>query len=352
MVRKHFANYNFIADPITGYTFRWGNTIEENPNIAPWPELADISISNYCTNNCEYCYRGSNSNGKFISINEYNFILNQLTHDKYGSVFQIALGGGEPLLHPHFVEMLEITRENFRIIPNYTTNGNHFNEEILEATKKYCGAIAVSYDSYRTNLNTEMLIKIGKLLKEYGINANIHYVLSIKTIKDAINILKGQYDKAFQFFNAIIFLTYKPYGRANINDSLKVDENINNFLKQIDYGESKLKIGFDACFVPFLLQKTRVDPDFIDSCECAFFSVYIDENLNVMPCSFCNDKKYTFNLREYDFSTIWKKHFGSYREKVRASCRLECNNKDNCRGNCIFYDSLFLCKDLINKNSS
>jgi radical SAM protein with 4Fe4S-binding SPASM domain len=345
MIRKHFTNYNFVGIPETGITFRWGNNLEENPYMAPWPELADISISNYCTNGCDYCYRSSSPNGKSISFKDYEFLLKQLTSEKYGSVFQVALGGGEPLLHPDIIEILKITREKFNIIPNYTTSGKFFDEKNIEATKKYCGAIAISYDPYR-DLSLDDISEIGSCLKKNEIKANIHYVISEKTLNNAIEIIEGKFDEYFKMFNAIIFLTHKPFGRADNKDSIKSQDLLKSFLKLIDNPISKIRIGFDACFVPLLMKNSEVDNNMIDSCECGFFSVYIDENLNVMPCSFCNDNSLKYNLKEFSFGDIWLNKFADYRDLITKYGRIDCadcDKLDDCRGKCPFFDELYLC---------
>ncbi len=343
MIRRHTEGYNFVGDTKTGLTFRWGKTINENPFMAPWPELADISVSNYCTNNCEYCYRQSNSDGKFISIEDYTFLLDQLTSEEYGTVFQVALGGGEPLLHPDFIGILKITRKMYGIIPNYTTSGQFFNKDNIQASKNYCGAIAISYDPHRNDFSLGELFSIGSLLKKEKIKVNIHYVISEKSINNAIEIAEGKYDQFFNIFNAIIFLTYKPMGRANIKDALKSSDLLSSFLKSINNQKTRVKIGFDACFVPVLMKATKIDIDLLDSCECGFFSVYIDEHLNVMPCSFCNDNKYAFNLKEFEFKDIWLNKFSIYRDNVSNNCKVNCNKASDCRGKCPFFEELFLC---------
>lgn len=343
LIRKHFEGYNFVGNPSTGQTFRWGSVFNDNPTIAPWPELADISISNYCTQSCEYCYRDSNKHGKVMTLDDYIFVLDSLTNEKYGSVFQIALGGGEPLLHPAIIDILKITRER-GIIPNYTTNGTHFTNDILQATKKYCGAVAISYDTYREDLSIYSIRDIGLELKRLGIKTNIHYVISERTIKDAINILRGKYDEFLCCFNAIIFLTFKPSGRAKKEDCITSYELLKEFISLITHPKSDLKFGFDACFVPLLIRNTSIDRDYLDSCECGFFSVYIDEALNVSPCSFNNQKNYMFNLKEYEFETIWANKFNDYRNTVINNCIIKCDFKTDCRGRCIFYKDLFLCE--------
>ena len=346
MIRKHFKGYNFVCIPETGATFRWGDTLSENPYRAPWPELADVSISNYCTNGCKYCYKSSDEKGRFMSLEEYEFVLNQLTSEKYGSIFQVALGGGEPLLHPQFKEILEVTAKR-SIVPNYTTCGRFFNQENLEATRKYCGSVAISWDPYRDNLSLEELSKLGSRLADDGIKTNIHYVISEKTIETATRMLEGKYDDYIKDFNAIIFLTYKPTGRADGSDVIKSPDKLGSFLEMVDNPATEIKIGFDACFVPSLLKGTDVDKDLVDSCECGFFSVYVSENLDVMPCSFCKNKDYSYSLKKFGFNDIWQNKLSGYRKYV-DSCKKEvcqdCPSAPDCRGCCPFFSELFLCK--------
>ena len=346
MIRKHFKGYNFVCIPETGVTFRWGDSIAEDPYMAPWPELADISISNYCTNGCEYCYRASNEEGIFMTVADYKFILDQLTSKEYGSIFQVALGGGEPLLHPDFNEILHVTREEYGIIPNYTTCGKYFNRKNMEASKKYCGAVAVSWDPYRDNLSLEELRELGLQLKEEKIRTNIHYVISERTLIEAIKLLKGNYDEYLKDFNSVIFLTYKAAGRADKSDVIKSQKNLREFLDMVDAPLTELKLGFDACFVPVLMKATGVDTDLVDSCECGFFSVYVSESMEVMPCSFCNNSNFTYNLKDFCFKDIWQKHFSAYRSYVNDNCKTgcaECDKGSGCRGKCPFYNDIYLC---------
>ena len=92
MLRRQVPGYNFVADPDTGVTFRWGESLVNDPEQAPWPELADISISNFCSAGCEYCYRGSDSNGRIMTLAEYENVLDQLKHQNLDGVFQVVLG--------------------------------------------------------------------------------------------------------------------------------------------------------------------------------------------------------------------------------------------------------------------
>ena len=122
MLKRAIGDYHFVADSSTGLTMRWGKTLQDNPFYAPVPELADISISNHCTKGCSFCYRNSSPNNEFMSVKEYCKVLDAMNHPLYGNVFQVALGGGEPLEHPDFLSIIEETVHR-NIVPNFTTNG-------------------------------------------------------------------------------------------------------------------------------------------------------------------------------------------------------------------------------------
>ena len=142
----------------------------------------------------------------------------------------------------------------------------------------------------------------------------------------------------------MIFLTYKPLGRADGSGVIKSSGVLKAYLGMIDHPATRIKIGCDACFVPSLLKATKVEESLIDSCECGFFSVYIDENLEVMPCSFCNDDRFKFDLRRTDFREIWQDRFSAYRNHVedigKSGC-VECDKSPGrALGSCFYGDLL------------
>ena len=208
-IRRHSENYNFIGDTLTGVTFRWGATFEQNPRNAPWPELVDISISNHCTKGCDFCYRDSKCNYSFMSLDDYEYLIKQLKHPHWGNVFQVAIGGGEPLEHPDFMKIIDVTWES-GVVPNFTTNGKYLTNDLIVALKDKVGAVALSTLDIKT-IDKEVI----QNLRMNNIKCNIHYVLNQHNLRQAIDILKGKHNRYLQDANSIIFLTYKPFGRAD-----------------------------------------------------------------------------------------------------------------------------------------
>lgn len=338
MLKRHIGDYHFLADNETGVTMRWGRTKQENPIWAPIPELADISISNHCTKGCSFCYRNSENNHEWMSVEDYCSVLEAMNHPEYGNVFQVAIGGGEPLEHPNFLEIIDETVKR-GIVPNFTTNGVHLTEEVCNNIQGKVGAVALSVVSVN-----EIEKEKVKMLRYYGIETNIHYVLSSENIEEATRIANGKSNQGLVGINAIIFLTYKPAGRAGDRCVIKKGEDYDEFLSAIaKKGIERPKMGFDACFVPMLLSNETVSPMLVDCCEGGFFSVYIDHKKNVSPCSFCGGKD-VYSLDEYDFYDIWNNQFELFRNRQKNRCKnYSCIGFKNCRGCCPYYPEITVC---------
>lgn len=339
MLERHIADYHFIADPTTGMTMRWGTTIKDNPTWAPVPELADISISNHCSKGCSFCYKDSCINNEFLSVEDYCRILDSMNHPQYGNVFQVALGGGEPLEHPDFLEIIAETCRR-SIVPNFTTNG-------MQLTPKICGSLSGKIGAVALSVSSMADLEKKKLafLIDAEIKTNIHYVLSKNNLEEACKILRGCYNELLNGINAIVFLTYKPAGRANAKDVIQDNKFFRAFLSLVDETSiARPRFGFDACFVPMLLKFSHINPSFIDTCEGAFFSVYIDYKMNVSPCSFSAGKD-SYSLKDFAFYDIWNHKFNSYRTKWKSNCSVDCMHKSLCHGNCPYYPQITICHE-------
>lgn len=336
MLARNIGDYHFLADAETGLTFRWGRTFDDNPLFAPVPELADISISNRCSKGCSFCYKDSTPEGHIMTYDEYCQVLDSLCSPENGTIFQVAIGGGEPLEHPDFFKIVDETAKR-GIVLNFTTNGRLLTSDVSAKIKGKVGAMAIS----ASNIKEVCLIKP---LLEWcdGIKVNIHYILSMDSIQDAVGLINGKYNDILNGLNAVVFLTYKPAGRGNENQVLKNEEDIDAFMKAVKTPKCSCKIGFDACFVPMLMKRQAVKEEMVDACEGGFFSVYVDENMNVSPCSFSGDKD-TYSLKEYEFYDIWQKKLQPYRDRVKNECKRVCSVHHLCRGACPYYPQITSC---------
>lgn len=327
-------NYSVLFNNKTGLLLRIEKKGFKEPKYSKHgPELLDVSITNWCDKSCDYCYRNSNIYGTHLPFDDYKLILEQAQEC---DVFQIALGGGNPNQHPQFCEILKVTTE-YGIVPSYTTNGRGLTQEILESTKKYCGAVAVSYgddDCFYESINLLIFKKI---------KTNIHFILSADTIDKAIEWLKEK-PKFLEKVNAIVFLNYKPVGNLKfyknlLNNSNKLEE----FFKLISKNNFNFKIGFDSCSISYIVNFLKeISPNSIERCEAARFSAFIDENLNFYPCSFMVEKNNGINIKKSSILEIWNssKLFKEFREdKEKEECA-NCINIGLCGGGCQLFSEI------------
>jgi len=337
IVKRTFPdeNYSVIFNKRTGFFARIEKKGYEEPFWSKnGPELLDISITNYCEKNCNFCYRNSNINGNHISLDDYNLIINQAREI---GVLQVALGGGNPNQHPHFIEILESTFKS-GIVPSYTTNGDSLTSDILLATKKYCGAMGLSaYKPY------EKLKSIIDRINTFEIKLNIHFLLDKNTINDAINWLVNP-PEFLNHINAIIFLNYKPINSSD-EQLLKKSPRLKEFFRLVNK-KHKFKIGFDSCSVSGIVKEMDVNPTYFESCEAAKFSAFISEDMKMFPCSFMADTELFADLRNNSIIDIWQNDitFKKFRDKIRNNNCKDCKYEKLCQGGCLFIPDINLCK--------
>ena len=345
-IKKIDKNFYSIFDTETGFYVRSGEFVngketDKDPFMASYPELLDVGIMQtcVCAKYCNVdCYQKAIDNtGSNMSLDDFESILKQ----SKGKLFQIALGGaGDPDTHENFEEILKLCK-SYNIVPNFTTSGIAFTKEKAELCKKYCGAVAVSEH------NADYTKKALKLLLEAGVKTNLHYVLSSKTIDDAIDKLKN--DNFYKDINAVVFLLYKPVGLGKEEKILTTDNpKVKEFFSLIGRNNYSCKIGFDSCSCPGIINySNNVNLMSIDFCEGGRYSAYIDANMNMMPCSFANQNPEWFtSLRDHTIEEVWNNDiFNKFRYSLMHSCK-SCTKRDFCAGGCPLMRNIVLCDNI------
>lgn len=148
------------------------------------PELVDIKITDYCTFGCEYCYQDSTPEGIH---GDTRSILDMIEYMKDLSVFELAIGGGEPTLHPDFLKIInkcvKKNKKGFSIKPNFTTRNMTFFKSNMKRTSSVLeniGGYAFSVDNPKDVSRMEVVF-MGWVKK---LEDSIHALT--KTLKDAI----------------------------------------------------------------------------------------------------------------------------------------------------------------------
>jgi radical SAM protein with 4Fe4S-binding SPASM domain len=346
MIINHYKlqHYSTFFNPNTGFFAR----VEEQGYEEPFwsfsgPELMDISITNWCDKGCSFCYRKSDESGTNMSLENYEVIMSQAKQMK---VLQVALGGGNPNQHPEFCEILRVTREKYGIVPNYTTNGRGLTQEVLEATKKYCGAVAVS--AYYPYSETSNAID---LLEHHGVKTNIHFILSSQSIDTAIGWLNAP-PSFLSKINALIFLNYKPIGRYSSQKLLlKNSSRVEEFFSIATGVKHGFRIGFDTCTITGVARYSDTSPIAIEGCDAGRFSMFVSEDMKAYPCSFMVEAEgYEGTpIEDKPLVEIWKQHqsFRKFREAHQKGGCSSCQTPDLCLSGCPLFPEINLCSQPI-----
>lgn len=351
MIKKLDRKNRFVSmfDPKTGFYARSG-VIDENGNdtgvdpfMTAYPELIDVGVMGHCVHGSSglciksgvQCYQnGLKTKHTNMTLENFKHIVDECK----GKTFQLALGGrGDVDQHENFAEILQYCREN-DIVPNFTSSGLGFTDEIVQLCKQYCGAVAISW--YRQ----PHTIRAIQMLLDAGVKTNIHYVLGNNSIDEAIERLKNNDFPAG--VNAVIFLLHKPVGLGSEENVLQSDDpRVAEFFKVVDTQKFNFKIGFDSCSIPAVLNLTsNIDHDSIDTCEGGRWSMYITSDMKALPCSFDNQElRWAYDISNDSIQNAWNSpQFEDFRNHFRMACP-GCDQRCACMGGCPIRPQIVIC---------
>lgn len=125
------------------------------------PELIDLKITQFCpfSRDCPMCYMASDGDGGHGDVNEIFAYLGQMAD---AGVFEVALGGGEPTLHPFFTWILEHGHRR-GLAMNFTTkNFALFSQEKFDDVRRFASAVAISVNNRRDFERFRQLVEAGR----------------------------------------------------------------------------------------------------------------------------------------------------------------------------------------------
>lgn len=233
-----------------------------------------IEITNNCNLNCDFCIK-NNRKKKFMTINEYSFVLNEIKD--YTNYVYLHLMG-ESLLHPYINEIINITSK-FNIKVNITTNGYLINRVKNNQNIRQLNISLQSFDlKYDLSLK-DYFNNIFETIDTFE-NTIINYRLWVNTkyYNDIIAILENKYNKKIA-----------PNKRGNFT----LDNNIFiSFRDEFEWPKIDLKgKGFQN------IKK--------GSCRALKDHIGILSNLDVVACCLDSNGDICFgNLNETSFSKI------------------------------------------------
>lgn len=228
MKHRVFPESNYFAIQDNEYNiFRYRINGDIPIDRLEYPDVVDVSLGNYCTGGCPYCYASATKKGNLYAhvADKLDRWLGSMTPNQ--RPFQIAIGGGgEPTLHPEFCDVIKVIAAH-GVVPTYTTAGFHLlrylydNDtdainkirQIIDVTKEFCGGVAVTAHSH-----LEWQESVHLFLK-HKIRTNIHVIIG-KTFNDIeyAKFVRNNFD-----VHTVVLLPFVPMGHGT---KLKVDEEV------------------------------------------------------------------------------------------------------------------------------
>ncbi|EAL4082378.1 radical SAM protein [Campylobacter coli] len=200
-----------------------------------------LNLIDYCGFNCEYCTSSQVKKVNSNPLTKLNFLMLIKQIEKSLSRFIIKVTGGEPTLHPNFLEFIE-KLNNVKNIQRViiTTNGSCNNLEKLNNYKKVHTIISyhpnqIDEDSFINIINKQTIKQLYVALPVLGYPTkiidflstnNYHFFLIFLTDKKGLKVPVAE--KCFNFFEQI-FLNNKNILTNRFN--LTRDEQYFNIFK-------------------------------------------------------------------------------------------------------------------------
>jgi len=272
---RSFPEHNYRGIYFNGKTIRLRQDNSKPITDLDYPEFYDVKITSYCEGNCPWCYMNSTCKGYHFDdiLGKVDAFFGNMTENQ--KPFQVAIGGGEPTMHPDFSELLKKFRD-LGIAPNYTTNGMHMSDDVYFATAHNCEGVAVSCHPHLE----EYWKPAFRSLISSGVKTNFHIIISDEESVDYFKAIYSVYaSKAFYF----VLLPYKEAGRAESKDI-----NFEYFFNTLMDMDDISRIAFGALFYPYLKTQTWMD---ISLYEPEIMSKFLDmSDMTLYPSSFSTDK--------------------------------------------------------------
>lgn len=163
---------------------------DENDFIPSRPETLDINISNYCENNCEYCYLDATTKGKHGNLN-HNF-LNTIPE-----FTEVAINYAK---HPGLFEFLKRMKKQ-NVIVNITINE-------IDLIKDWKDILYYQQNELVYGIGVSVCIKDEntKWIVQNFDNVVAHTIFGITTLEDYYWISES--------FDKVLVLGYKRKGRG------------------------------------------------------------------------------------------------------------------------------------------
>lgn len=289
-----------------------------------------ISITNRCNLRCRGCYAlRDNEPVKDMPLDLAQAVIDRLSDM---DVFTIALGGGEPFLHPQWLDIAAYSRRA-GIVPNVTTNGMFMDAD----TARKCRVFGSVHVSCHHPSELPRLAEPVRLLKRSGTDVGLNVLVSRATFDELPRIWSWC---ATQGISRVLMLKFKltenNHECGDMVLSAAQERSLLALVRQLSRRHSIMPM-LDCSFFPALAytRPRKSDLEFFDVNGCvggnAILAVTTDGQFK--PCSFCRT---TYGDARQLSRKLWEasRELEEFRQRrIHPSCSA-CAYGDLCNGGC------------------
>jgi radical SAM protein with 4Fe4S-binding SPASM domain len=273
------------------------------------PEIVHVALTARCDLICPGCYAFLGR--QMLSWPVVRQLIDQLAQMR---VFQLALGGGEPTLYPHLVDVVAYARQQ-KMVANITTHGGHLTPALVASLRKAgVGQINISLNASAPEHNTgrgerpwQSAMNGLEQLRHSGITTGVNCLVTAPSLAYLPELLSMLVDK--QIRNVTI-LGPKPANDPHwLLQHQLTDEDYLQLQAILHQWHAELNITVDCALVGRIMGDLPTDTlrsAGIYGCMAAQRMCVIDADGNVWPCAFQKSAHFCGgNILNSPFRDIW-----------------------------------------------
>lgn len=299
----------------------------------PFPASIHVEIASECNERCAHCYIPHELKQDLINENLFNSILRQA---RELNLLHITISGGEPMLHPHFIDFLRKCREADMSV-NILSNLTLLNDEMIEEMKlNPLMSVQTSIYSMQPNIHDGITHQEGSLNKTVAsviklIDNHIPVQINCSILKNNASSFQEVKQWATEH-NISISVDYSiiaqyNHDKKNVNCRLSKEELRSIISEQISSDSTfleEVKKGIDE-------KRKKTDNDYI--CSVCTSSICIGPNGDIFPCVGWSNK-ILGNIKYQTLQDVWinseiVKSLRTIRFKDFTDCK-NCSSKEFC----------------------
>lgn len=255
-----------------------------------------------CNFNCAHCYSRTRSSDNELNYEQKKIVVNNIVKNR---IFNVNLGGGEPLLAPDVFDIIQLLTQN-KVRVNLSTNGwDSSPETIQKLLNSGISGVSISIDHIDPLIHDEFRTIPGsyyaavKAIENY-VAAGIHTTISTTITQKNYSVLNNILQLALQYdCSGVDFKRLKTMGNAETRFDLILTPEQEKELYS-DIAVWKNEYPFAINFVYGTVRIKGID----GGCPCGKTSICIMDNGDLAPCVY--NTIIVGNAVDDDIGQVWR----------------------------------------------